>query len=160
MTDLREQVFQALFGLLAEASWNIGTDDAPAVKQFVTKTRRIVLFDQVPTAQQPWVGQAEHGETFAQKTNLPYKRTWDASWMVYHQAGSDPKAVPTITNNLIISALERVIAPKPTDPGFLDERNTLQGLVYHCFISGAVFKDPGDIDNQALIVVPIKLLVP
>ena len=37
---------------------------------------------------------------------------------------------------------------------------TLGGLVHHCFIDGKVFKDPGDLDGQALIIVPITVLAP
>ncbi len=157
---LREQVFLALFGLTEGVEWNIGTDLDPVMAGFATRTRRIALFSDVVSAEQPWLGQAEHGETFAQKSNLPYKRIWKAEWMVYHQAGLEPESEPTIWNNLIIDALETAMAPKPVDPGFLDERNTLSGLVYHCFISGEVFKDPGDIDNQAMIIVPIMMLIP
>lgn len=91
---------------------------------------------------------------------MPYRRTWEAQWIIYHANGGSAKEIPTIENNLILDAVEKVLAPKPSDPGFLDERNTLDGLVYHCFIDGTIFKDPGDIDNQGMLVVPIKLLVP
>ena len=50
--------------------------------------------------------------------------------------------------------------PPPSDPGFNDQRLTLGGLVHHCWISGKVFKEQGDLDGQALLVVPIAILVP
>lgn len=160
MTAPREDIFKALFALTEGVQWNTGTDLAPNMVGFKTRTRRIKLFSDVSNKEQPWLGQAEHGETIEQKSNLPYKQVWQAQWMIYHKAGEDPKSVPTIWNNLIIDALQAAIAPSVTDPGFFDKRNTLSGLVYHCFISGEIFKDPGDIDNQALIIIPIKLLVP
>lgn len=158
----REQVFKALFALTAGVQWNTNPDEGgpPEYETFKTRTRRIKLFSDVPGPEQPWIGQAEHAETSQQVTGMPYKRIWAAQWMIYHRNGDQPKSEPTIRNNLIIDALEAALAPKPQDQGFFDERNTLMGLVYHCFIDGEVFKDPGDIDNQALIVVPIKLLVP
>lgn len=158
----REAVFKALFALTAGVQWNINPveGDPPEYETFAKRQRRIRLFSDVPSEEQPWLGQAEHAETSQQVTGMPYKRIWAAQWMVYHQAGLQPNAEPTIRNNLIIDALEAALAPKPQDQGFFDERNTLMGLVYHCFIDGEVFKDPGDIDNQAMIVVPIKLLVP
>lgn len=156
----REAVFKALFGLTQGVQWNVGTEDDPVMVGFVTRTRRIKLFSDVPTPEQPWLGQAEHAENSQQVSNLPYKRVWKATWMVYHCAGLEPNSEPTIWNNLIIDALETALAPKPEDEGFFDERNTLSGLVWHCFIDGEVFKDPGDIDNQALITVPISILVP
>ena len=49
--------------------------------------------------------------------------------------------------------------PIPSDPGY-PKRLTLGGLVHHCYIDGSVFKDPGDIDAQAMMVIPILMLVP
>lgn len=152
----REEVFAALFGLLTNVAWNIGTDVAPVWQGFKTKSREIKLFSDVSSAQQPWIGQAEHSDGSTQKSNLPYRRVWEATWIIYHQ-GPSPRSV---WNNLIIDALEAAMAPKPNDEGFFDERNTLSGLVWHCFIDGAIFKDPGDLDKQALITVPIRILVP
>lgn len=156
----REAVYGALFGLLEGITFDVNPSGPPNILHFKERTRKIVLFSDVPAKEQPWIGQAEHNENSTQVTNLPYKRTWAASWMVYHQASAIPKQIGTIWNNQIIDALEAALAPKPTDPGFLENRNTLSGLVHHCFIEGEIFKDPGDIDKQALIVVPIKLLVP
>lgn len=160
MTAPREAIFSALFDLTSSVQWNIGSVMAPKFVGFKERTRRIRLFSDVEAKLQPWLGQAEHSERSTQVTAMPYKRVWSVSWMIYHRAGDQPKATPTTWNNLIVDALEAVLAPKPSDPGFLDKRNTLSGLVHHCFIDGEVFKDPGDIDNQALIVVPVKLLIP
>lgn len=156
----RESVFKALFALTSGVQFDIGEENSPNMVDFKTRTRRIKLFSDVPSPQQPWLGQAEHNERSEQISGKPYKRVWAASWMVYHQAGKSPSVDPTVWNNQIIDALEAALDPRPEDPGFFENRNTLSGLVYHCFIDGEIFKDPGDIDNQALIVIPIKLLVP
>lgn len=152
----REAVFTALFALVSEVTWGA----SPKIKTFITKSRRVKLFSEVDAKQQPACFQAEHLEVNMQKSNLPYKRTWGAQWIIYQAVGNDKGGTPTIENNLILDAVELVLAPKPSDPGFLDQRNTLGGLVYHCFIDGTTFKDPGDIDNQGMLVVPITLLVP
>ncbi len=154
----REQVFSALFALTSGVEWNIGDDDNPVIETFLERSRKIKLFSDAET--QPWLGQAEHAESFLQQSNLPYVRTFQANWIVYHKSGAQPGDIPSIRNNLILDALQDALEPKPSDPGFLDERNTLSGLVYHCFIEGEIFKDPGDIDEQAMLVVPIRLLVP
>lgn len=151
----REEVFTALFARVQDVSW--GPDDR--LKTFKTTSRRVKLFSDVDSRQQPACFQAEHNEMSVQKTGMPYKRVWEAQWIIYHAVG-DPKAVPAIETNLILEAVEAALAPLPSDPGFFEERNTLGGLVHHCFIDGTIFKDPGDIDNQGMIVVPIKLLVP
>lgn len=38
--------------------------------------------------------------------------------------------------------------------------NTLGGLVYWCRIEGRVFKDPGDLDKQTLLIVPLIVEMP
>lgn len=149
----REAIFAALFALTQGVTW-----DDPA-RTFKTRSRRVKLFSDVPANQQPALYQAEHSESSSQVSNLPYKRTFAASWIIYQAVGNDPKAVPATENNLILDALQAALAPRPTDRGF-PQRNTLDGLVYHCYIDGEVFKDPGDIDNQGMMVIPIKLLVP
>lgn len=149
----REEIYTALFNLTSSITWG-----SPA-RTFKERSRRVKLFSDVPKTQQPALYQAEHAEVSTQVSNLPYKRTFAASWIVYQAVGSDPKAVPAIENNLILDALYAAIAPVPADRGH-PQRNTLGGLVYHCFIDGEIFKDPGDIDNQGMMVIPIKLLVP
>lgn len=152
----REAIYSTLFALTANVTWDRGD----GAETFVTRTRRLALFSDVPDAEQPWLGQAEHSEYQTQQSGMPYKHILEASWMVYHKDGEQPGSVPTILGNLIITALEKVLEPVVQDPGFFERRNTLQGLVYHCFVDGTILKDPGDIDKQALLVVPIKLLVP
>lgn len=154
MPASREDVFSFLWTLTDGVTW--GT---PA-RGFVTRSRRIKLFNEVSPEQQAAIFQAEHDEQIAQVSNMPYKQVWAASWLVYQATGYDPAAEPTIENNLIIDALQAALAPRPRDPGFQSKRNTLMGRVYHCFIEGEIFKDPGDIDNQGLIVIPIRILVP
>lgn len=156
----REAIFQALFDLTQGVQWNVGTELAPVLQGFNTRTRRIALFSDVADKQQPWLGQSEHSEQISQVSRMPYKLTLGAQWVVYHVAGKQPNGIPTVRNNQILDALQQAIAPKKTDPGYPDQRNTLGGLAYHCYFDGEIFKDPGDIDNQAMMVIPIKILVP
>jgi hypothetical protein len=148
----REVIFEALFALAAEATWGTPT------RRFLETSRRVKLFSDASV--QPSLFQAEHREFLSQVTGMPYKWTIEVNWIIYQKVGNSPSAVPAIENNLILDAVEAVLAPKPYDPGFPYERNTLNGLVHHCYIDGNIFKDPGDIDGQGMLVVPIKLLVP
>jgi hypothetical protein len=111
-------------------------------------------------AQQPACFQTEWASDEQQVSGMPYKTTLMATWTIFQCIAKDKKALGTVENNLIIGGCRKVLAPQPGDPGFPDKRNTLNGLVHHCFISGRIFKDPGDIDDQGMIVIPIKLLVP
>lgn len=154
----REAIFAALFALVSTGEGQAGTITWGAGETLGYTSRRVKLWDDLPV--QPALCQAEHDETYAQYTRLPYKRTLTASWLICHRAGADPSAVPAQASNALLDAIEALFSPPPTDPGWPDERLTLGGLVHHCFISGKLFKDPGDLDGQALIIVPITLLVP
>lgn len=155
-----EAIFAALFERVATVSWLRSGDDPMSPRTFVTSSRRVRLFADVPSNQQPACFQAEWATDEQQVTNQPYKTTLMANWVIFQCIGKDKKAIGAIENNLIIGGCRKALAPLPADPGYPDKRNTLNGLVHHCFISGRIFKDPGDIDDQGMIVIPIKLLVP
>ena len=152
-----EEVFQTLFERMAEMSWTSVT--GKKVK-LITTSRRVKLFADVPFDQQAAGFQAEHGEISEQKTGLPYKTVLEANWIIYQCVGNSKSQLGAIENNRILQSARKVLSPKPQDVGFFEKRNTLGGLVHHCFISGRIFKDPGDIDGQGMLVIPIKLLVP
>lgn len=155
----REQIYSALFALISTGEGLPGTVTWGAGQTFPFTSRRVRLWDDLP--HQPAVCQAEHDEHVSQVTRLPYKRTYTASWLIYHRAGLEyPGSPPGSYSNQILDAIEPLFEPPPTDPAWPDERLTLGGLVHHCFIDGRIFKDAGDIDNQALIVIPITILVP
>jgi hypothetical protein len=143
----REDVYEALFALTEDVLWG-----APA-RGFAHRSRRVALWGDLPA--QPALCQAEHDEDVEEVTGLPSVATYSASWLIYHDSGKDPQAVPARESNLILDAVQALF---PDDGP--EQVQTLGGLVRHCFISGKVFKDPGDLDGQALIIVPIKILVP
>lgn len=149
-----ELIFSTLALLMDEVQWG-----DPEVG-FVTTSRRVKLWNDVPFELKPVCYQAEWGDSVGQISGMPYKTILEANWIIYQDSAQDPNTPGAILNNLIIEGVYEALAPKPADPGFHDERNTLGGLVYHCFIQGRLFKAPGDIDGQGMMVIPIKLLVP
>lgn len=151
-----ELIFHTLAQRMADVRWTREGAGEPE-RQFVVISRRVVLFGETPA--QPACYQAEHGGQVAQVTGMPYKTILEAKWVVYQNVAQDPKALGAVENNLIIQGCYAALAPKPTDPGW-PKRNTLDGLVHHCYIGGQLFKDPGDLDGQGMMVIPIKLLVP
>lgn len=151
-----ELIFHTLAQRMADVRWTREGAGEPE-RQFVVISRRVVLFGETPA--QPACYQAEHGDQVAQVTGMPYKTILEAKWIVYQNVAQDPKALGAVENNLIIQGCYAALAPKPTDPGW-PKRNTLDGLVHHCYIGGQLFKDPGDLDGQGMMVIPIKLLVP
>lgn len=155
-----EAILYALAERMTAVRWTRSGDDTPLSRRFITVSRRVRLFADVPTDQQPACFQAEWGTTEGQVTGMPYKTVLEANWIIFQAIGLDKNALGAVENNLIIGGCRRALEPLPSDPGYLDKRNTLGGLVHHCFISGRIFKDPGDIDDQGMIVIPIKVLVP
>lgn len=154
-----ELIYYTLAQRMSDVRWT-RAGDSPDARRFITISRRVKIFSDVPGAQQPACFQAEWATTESQVSGMPYKTTLDANWIIYQCIGKDKNALGAVENNLILGGVRKALQPKPSDPGYSDRRNTLGGLVYHCFISGRIFKDPGDIDDQGMMVVPIKLLVP
>lgn len=157
MAGSRNTVFNALYALTQHITWLDGATTVGWATWDATTGRRIPLYDEVDL--QPAIFQGEFDEDINQVTNMPYRQILSAVWVVYHNSG-DPKTPLGPINNTIVEACIARLAPAPTDPGFRDRRNTLGGLVYHCFVQGKVEKMPGDIDRQAMLCIPIKLLVP
>lgn len=156
-----EPIYAALAERMALVKWiSMAAKPGSDPTGFVTMTRRIVLFDEVDSTQQPWCGQAEHASTEGQVSGMPYKTMLEATWLIYQCLAMDKSVEATIENNLIMKGVRQAMKPLPADPGFHDRRNTLNGLVYHCMISGRIIRDPGDIDGQGMLIVPLKILVP
>jgi hypothetical protein len=154
----RETIYAALFALVSQGEGMAGTISWGARETLAYTSRRVRLWTDIPA--QPALCQAEHDETVVQQTRLPFRRKFGASWLIYHADGADPNATPASSNNAILDAIEALFTPQPPDPGWNDNRLTLGGLVHHCWIDGRILKDPGDLDSQALIVVPISILAP
>lgn len=158
MTVDEELVCWTVARLMSEVRWSRDAEEDP--RRFITTSRRVKLFSEVDANEQPACFQAEWGTTEEQRSNLPYKSSVDIRWIIYQCVARDDAALGTVENNLILRGIREALAPKIDDPGYADKRNTLGGLVHHCFLSGTIFKDPGDIDKQGMLVVPIKVLVP
>jgi len=142
----REAVYAALFVLGSNLQWG---DPAQG---FAYASRRVRLADDLPA--QPALCQAEHGETVAILPGQPPRRTLAAAWMIQH-ATADPDAILASVNNALLDAIDVCFLPDSPDGCC-----TLGGLVTHAWIEGEVFKDPGDLDGQALLIVPIRMLWP
>jgi hypothetical protein len=82
--------------------------------------------------------------------------TLRASWIIYHRGGKDQSATPAETTNAI-SRRHRERKFRPTIPGL---RQTLGDRVYRAYIDGAIHKDNGDLDGQAMLIVPITIVIP
>ena len=137
----REDIATALLALLTAAS------------AFPTTGRRLVMWNQV--AEQPALflrNAGEHHDRTASR--MPGRITLDFEVWLYSRGGADPDIAPATALNGLLDAVEAALNPFPL------EAQTLGGLVTHCWIDGSTDYHPGDLDGQAIAVVPVKVLVP
>ncbi|MBB4200692.1 hypothetical protein CCR94_01090 [Rhodoblastus sphagnicola] len=151
--NARETIMDALCAQLAKAKFSAPIN---ACDTWATLSRRLKLWSDVASADQPALFVTEHAENIAfASESLPGKTTLNVDLFVYISAGRDPDSIPARDLNLALDALIAALAPPPGS-----DRQTLGGLVTHCRIEGRIVKDPGDLDGQGLALVPVKILAP
>lgn len=143
----RETAVTALQSLIAGAyAWKLGP------------VRRLKLWSDVPSMSRPACFFFEGGqETYSWTEGAARKRAIDVKLFVYLNA-KDPSVVGASLLNEVMDALDGAFAVSGADLAI--GRNTLGGAVYHCRIDGKALKDPGDLDGDALLIVPVKLILP
>ena len=145
---VREPIFKALFDLLSTA--------VPAGSpQFVTKGRRLRIWDEVDAADQPALFLVQ-GPMVASQQHFGLTK-WEmkaTAWIYFRaEASPDPAYYPAKTINDYVDAVEAALTPDPLGP-----TQTLGKLVVHCWIDGPVVFDEGVTDGQAVIVIPVTVL--
>ncbi len=121
-------------------------------------SRRLKLWSDVPAAMRPacflFEGGAETYEHVA--VGLP-KRSLPLRLFIYVDA-RDPATIGAAALNAIMDALDQALAPSGADIPL--GRATLGGAAYRASIDGEPLKDPGDLDGDGLLVVPIVIVLP
>lgn len=121
---------------------------------WVTLSRRLKLFSDVGPEQQPACYLVTHNEQAEYRGLGLYRRRLNLSLWCYSRAIDFPGAPDLDT---MLQAFEAVFN---VPDNFSSGENTLGGLVYWCRIMGKVFKDPGDLDGQTLMIVPLVVEMP
>jgi|ERR1039458_6156422 hypothetical protein len=141
MAASREAIMTALFALVSGSA------------SFVTASRRLQLWDTVPSASKPAIFMYERGDEYkGAERYLPPTVTMNVDLFIYIDAGKDQSIAPITVLNPLVDAVDTAL--KPGNNG----RQTLGGLVSHCYIDGKIMKDPGDIDGDGVAVIPVKIL--
>lgn len=156
----REEISDALLARLQSATFStpLGVNSATTWANNNPTARRFKLFSDVGINDQPALFLVAHDEETTQKgPGIPSRRSLMYSAICYCRAEQGDVGDTFI--NVMLTAIEQVLAPQP---GFDIATNiqTLGGLVYKCWIKGKIFRDPGDIDNQAMLIVPIEVMLP
>jgi hypothetical protein len=143
----REQISVAFFDLVRGAA------------DFTATSRRFVHWDQVNETQMPFLTMLKTGEVRGRQSEGLPTLTINARVFVYISAGMDPKDIPDTAMNALLDAIDAAVAPGGAD-ALNGAKQTLGGLVAHCYPLGPVFVDTGDIDGKAVAAIPFQILVP
>ncbi|MFZ3310184.1 MAG: hypothetical protein WA280_12535 [Xanthobacteraceae bacterium] len=146
-TVTREQISVAFFNLIKGAA------------DFTATSRRFVHWDQVNETQMPFLTMLKTGEQRGRQSEGLPALTINAHVFIYLSAGLDPEDVPDSAMNAVLDAIDAAVAPSGAD-ALGGGRQTLGGLVSHCYPLGPVFIDTGDLDGKAVAAIPFQILVP
>ena len=155
MTANRTAIKTALFSLVNAAVLSPVINGSSS---WLTSSRRLKLWNAVDVSKQPAMFLVQHRETYERYGVGLIRRYLDLGIWCYAPTG-DESIVGDDLLDTMESALETALAPD--DP----TRNelTLGGLCYWARItrdSGQYIRDPGDIDGQALLILPVRVLMP
>lgn len=144
-----EDVYAALFLKLAAAKFPDGSG-------FKFAIRAVEAPDEIASVNQPALVQVQGPLEVEQTEGFSLaKWTFTAVAVVYTRAEGTPASTQKIlaqtTANNIVWALMLSLLPAPREV-----RQTLGGLVYHCWLQGQAFTEV--IDQQMVITVPIYIL--
>jgi hypothetical protein len=153
----RNTVFTALFNFLKTTVPAPVDPNSGKSVLFVTYSQLLKQWTDVNSANQPAMFLHRGPQSFEQKHVFGLtKFVWKVTVWVYFRVDGykiDPSYPDQLTDSFI-DGFEQAFQSAP-----LINRQTLNGNVYHCFIDGQVVSDPGLTDGQAVIVVPLTILV-
>lgn len=123
-----------------------------AIPGVVTKSRRLKHWSDVPAEQQPALYLAQGNQTPQTRTGEPSR--WLLDFEIYVYVRTAGEQVPGTVLNPILDAIEACFPLNPVtgqhDPG-------IPG-VYWARIEGAIETDEGTLGDQAVAIVPIRML--
>lgn len=148
----RVTVFDNLFALLGRATFATPIGGATT---WLTKGQRLQLWGKVAPSDQPAMFLAQHREQIGnRRIGLTTRQLMFQAWCY---ARTDDAGL--IGGHFVDTMLEAIeVLFVPDDPS--KNEFTMNRAVSWCRIEGRVLKDPGDIDSQALLVVPIIVQMP
>ena len=148
---IRENIYAAIF-----AFWSgLTVGGSPAFK---FATRKLKTWEDVEAENQPALLQLQRRETVTKPRGLPAKWTLSIDLYLYVHTGAlmDTDIVPSQLLNPLMDAIEGAM----TIDDMSNDACTLGGLVSHCYIDGAVETFEGNLGDQAVMIIPITVVVP
>lgn len=160
MSTTRAQVITSILNIISTMTFSSTINGAttwrtgPADPTNPSVQAKLRLWADVSADTQPAAFLVTHRETDEYRGLGLLRRRLELGVWCYSRTDSSPGATQLDT---MMQAFEAAFI-KPDD--FSTNCNTLGGLVYWIRIEGKVFKDPGDIDAQAFMIVPLVVEMP
>jgi len=150
-TATRDQVMAVILAKIQSMTFSSPINGSSSWR---TVSNRLRLWGDVSPDQQPYACLVTHRESDEYRGLGLYRRRLELMVYCYTRSDSSPGAPDLDT---IMESFESVFN---VADDFGINSNTLGGLVYWCRIEGRVFKDPGDLDSQTMMTVPLVVEMP
>lgn len=152
----RREIKQALFDLATNSYFPFPIN---GFSTWQMTGRRLKLFKDLDPSNQPAMFMIQHKEGYLSSgVGRLTRRYLDMGFWCYAPTGDDSVVGDDYLDSMEY-ALEQILVPD--DP--IRNELTLGNLVYWVRIvreDGLFIRDPGDIDGQALLVLPVRVLIP
>ena len=136
----REAIYTALFAKLS------------GVAGLATTSRRLKHYSEVSPSQQPAMYVTQASQFVKQIKGFPSEYTLEAKVWIYSH-NTDTAISPATALNNLLDLVD--LALRPSVP---QDKQTLGGLVEHCWIDGEIVTDEGSLGDQAVAIFTIKIL--
>jgi hypothetical protein len=147
VSGARETAYQALFTLISGAyAWA-----SPP-------SRQLSLWTEVPPSARPAFFQSETGrDGYVWSSTFLPKRSIEARLFIYTASQRGNPGAPQL--NDISDAIDAAMAPS-VGSDLAYGRQTLGGAVFQARIKEIPFRDPGDLDQDGLLIVTVEMILP
>ena len=155
--SLRTDVKNALANLMLQVEFETPVNGKTT---WAMVSRRLKMFNQIDPTMQPACFVVQHREFYENRgMGTPPVRILNVGLWAFAPT-SDPDVVGDDLIDTMFDAIE-VVLNKPDD--IMQNELTLGGLCTYCNIDrrdNLLIRDPGDIDGQALLIVPLRIMLP
>lgn len=155
---VRTQVKEALLAKIATVVFPVAVNGSTTWAS--TPSRRLKMFNNIDPSAQPAVFLVQHREGYETRGfGIPARRWLEVGLWCFAPTGDES----VIGDELLDSMMEGIETVMNVADDLMRNVQTLGGLCYYAQIdkeSNMFIRDPGDIDGQALLILPVKIMLP